>query len=72
MKIAFTSDIHADVSPENERVPEIQMPILAKESPDIFIVCGDVSAGQRHFEEALKKYGQLTCPKLAVAGNHDL
>jgi len=72
MKIAFTSDIHADVSPENERVPEIQMPILLRESPDIFIICGDVSADRRHFEKTLKKYGQLTCPKLVVAGNHDL
>ncbi|MEW5948375.1 MAG: metallophosphoesterase [Thermodesulfobacteriota bacterium] len=72
MKIAFTSDIHTDVSPENERVPEIQVPILLRESPDIFIVCGDVSADQRHFEGTLKKYGRLTCPKLVVAGNHDL
>jgi putative phosphoesterase len=72
MKIAFTSDIHADVSPENERVPEIQAPILLKESPDIFIVCGDISADRRHFEKALQKYADLTCPKLIVAGNHDL
>jgi len=72
MKIAFTSDIHADVSPENEKVPEIQVPILLRESPDIFIVCGDVSADQRHFEGTLKKYGRLTCPKLVLAGNHDL
>ncbi len=72
MNIAFTSDIHADVSPENEKVPGIQMSILRKAAPDIFIICGDISANQRSFAETLQKYDELKCPKLVVAGNHDL
>lgn len=72
MKIAFTSDIHADVSPENEKVPDIQMPVLSRESPEVFIICGDVSANQHCFTKTLRKYDELKCPKLVVAGNHDL
>lgn len=72
MKIAFTSDIHADVSSENEKVPEIQIPILRRESPEVFIICGDISASQRYFAQTLQKYDALECPKLLVAGNHDL
>ncbi len=72
MKIAFTSDIHADVSTENEDIVHVHLPALCREAPDVFVICGDVSADRASFARVLRAYDKVTCPKLVVAGNHDL
>ncbi len=67
MKIAFTSDIHADVSAEDEDIVHGHLPVLCRETLDVFIICGDVAADRACFARVLREYDMVTCPKLYTA-----
>jgi len=44
---------------------------LASEPPDLFIIAGDIGAGDE-FERCLDLFAELPCQKALVPGNHDI
>ncbi len=70
MRILITADLHyrpADRSRYLELVRQI-----AAQRPDCLIVAGDVGHPLRLFRRGLELFEAIACPKLLVAGNHDL
>lgn len=72
MRIAFTSDIHADVTPENTKL----LPYLASAAsglaPDVFIVAGDAANDLKSLGRALEAFEGIKAQKFFVPGNHDV
>ena len=70
MRILVTADLHyrpaqRDAYMEFARWAEAQQ-------PDCFILAGDVGHPLRLFRRGLQIFDRLTCPRLLVAGNHDV
>jgi hypothetical protein len=72
MKIAFTSDLHVDVTRMNREIVPAMAIYLAESRPDVFILCGDISPRLPDLEETLKAFAALDCSRFFVAGNHDV
>jgi len=72
LRIAFTSDIHADNSEAARRVPRLLGERLRALSPDVFLLLGDLAGAWEVLEDSLAEIGELPCPALFVAGNHDV
>ncbi len=72
MKIAFTSDIHYDISPRNRDFTAHLAAALERLRPDVFVIAGDLSPEPKGLEDALSLFAELPCEKVMVAGNHDL
>jgi len=72
MKIAFISDLHVDISPDNFKIIDYLIERLLSLKPDVFIIAGDIAANTHTFEKTLKKFSSISCNKLLVAGNHDI
>lgn len=72
MKVAFTSDLHVDVTQRNRELLRYLAEELSVIEPDVFVIAGDVSPGLNDLESTLKAFSSLSCEKLFVAGNHDV
>ena len=72
MRVAFTSDIHVDISRENHLLVDLMVEHLQVETPDVFILCGDISPSSEQFAETLARFRPVSCKKLMVPGNHDV
>jgi predicted phosphodiesterase len=72
MKIAFTSDLHVDYSPENRGLIKNLREQLESSNFDVLIVAGDLASNIKDFGWALEQLSDLRCRKLVVAGNHDI
>jgi predicted phosphohydrolase len=72
MKIAFTSDVHYDISPQNREFLPHLLDAVMRQSPDVFVIAGDIANSLPAMDEALSLFGGLSCRKLMVPGNHDL
>lgn len=70
MRIVVTADLHYRPA-DRRRYLELVQHIVA-ERPDCLIVAGDVGHPLRLFQRGLELFDALSCPKLFVAGNHDL
>lgn len=70
MRIVITADLHYRPS-QREGYVEFARWVQAEE-PDCFILAGDVGHPLRLFQRALQLFGDLSCPKLLLAGNHDV
>lgn len=70
MRIAVTADIHYRPA-DRHRYLELTHHI-ADQHPDCLILAGDVGHPFRLFRRGLELFDDFTCPKLFVAGNHDL
>lgn len=72
MKVAFTSDIHSDITKNNR----LLLPFIIKElkelSPDIFIIAGDTSNSLEELEKSLSLFEDFSGLKVFTPGNHDL
>jgi predicted phosphohydrolase len=44
----------------------------SRERPDCLVLAGDLGYPLSNFQQALNLFANLSCPKLALAGNHDL
>ena len=70
MRILVTADLHyaptrrADYLAFARRVEEM--------APDCFVLAGDVGHPLRLFRRGLQLFAGLACPRLLIAGNHDL
>lgn len=72
MRIAFTSDLHVDITAQNQML----LPHLVEEfrrlEPDVIVLAGDVANDLAGWEGALKHFGVINVPKLIIPGNHDV
>jgi len=72
MRIAYTSDVHADITLNNGRL----IPYLSKRvqeiKPDVFVIAGDISNTLESLDKTLKLFNELSCLKVMVPGNHDV
>ena len=72
MRIAYTSDLHVDISQRNwELVPYLNE-VLKIVDPDVFVIAGDVSPELGDLEYALDCFSALPFLKLFVPGNQDI
>jgi predicted phosphohydrolase len=70
MRIIVTADLH--YHPLWIHALERMVRQVQDERPDCFILAGDVGHPLHNFERGLALFSGLTCPRLALAGNHDL
>ncbi len=70
MRILITADLHYRPS---ERAAYLAFAELVRAAePDCFIIAGDVGHPLRLFRRALQLFRDLSCPRLLIAGNHDV
>lgn len=72
MRIAFTSDLHVDISQRNWELVPYLSEVLKMVDPDAFVIAGDISPELGDLEYALDCFSGLRCPKLFVPGNQDI
>ena len=72
MRIAYTSDLHVDISQRNRELVPYLGEVLKIIDPDVFIIAGDVSPELGDLEYALECFSGLKCPKLFIPGNQDI
>ena len=70
MRITITADLHYRPAARHRYLELVQE--IAAQRPDCVIVAGDVGHPLRLFRRGLELFESLPCPKLLVAGNHDL
>ena len=67
MKLAIGNDIHLD----HVRLPTLFLELLRDVQPDVVVLTGDISTGDRICDD-LEELAQVTpCPVYFVLGNHD-
>ena len=72
MRIAFTGDLHVDISQRNWELVPYMSEVLKIIDPDIFIIAGDISPELGDIEYCLDCFANLRCHKLFVPGNQDI
>ncbi|UCH83366.1 MAG: metallophosphoesterase [Candidatus Latescibacterota bacterium] len=72
MKIAYTSDLHIDVSTSNREAALIIAEAVAEEQPDVFVLAGDVGNTLDDLRDTLAIFEAAAVAKLFVPGNHDV
>lgn len=70
MRIVVTADLHYRPADRQRYLDLVEQ--IAAQRPDCLIVAGDVGHPLRLFRRGLALFDALRCPKLFVAGNHDL
>ncbi|NTV62638.1 MAG: metallophosphoesterase [Oscillochloris sp.] len=70
MRILITADLH--YRPANRAAYLAFAESLRAAEPDCFIIAGDVGHPLRLFRQTLRLFRDLPCPRLLVAGNHDV
>lgn len=70
MRILITADLHYRPSQREKFLAFAGW--VAAQQPDCLVVAGDVGHPLRLFRRALQLFAGLDCPKLLLAGNHDL
>ena len=72
MRIAWSSDLHVDVSERNrELLPHIAARV-EQLSADVLVIAGDVAETVADVQRSLEALAHLPCARLYVPGNHDL
>jgi len=72
MRVAYLSDIHADISRRNWGVIDLLIDALREVDPDVFVICGDISHRLDDIEYAFRKLEEMKSLKIFVSGNHDI
>lgn len=72
MRIAYTSDLHVDISQRNWELVPYLCEVLKIIDPDVFVIAGDISPELGDLEYALDCFSVLQCLKLFVPGNQDI
>ncbi len=70
MRILITADLHYRPSQREAYLAFADW--VQAQQPDCFVIAGDVGHPLRLFSRALQLFAGLECPKLLLAGNHDL
>ncbi|NIM20289.1 MAG: hypothetical protein GTO51_08675 [Candidatus Latescibacteria bacterium] len=72
MRVAYTSDIHIDVSPQNLHAAKQIAALMADAGPDAVVLAGDLGNTLKELATVLEFFKYIDAPKLFVPGNHDL
>ena len=72
MRIAVTSDLHYDVTPQNHTFLPYLVDEVRRQSPDALVLGGDLANNLAGWSEVLEYFGPLEMLKLVVPGNHDV
>lgn len=72
MKVAYTSDIHADITINNRLLIPHLVNRVKEIRPDVFVIAGDVSNSLDNLDSTLKQFNELECLKVMIPGNHDV
>lgn len=72
MRIAWSSDLHVDVSERNAELVAHLAARVAELAADAFVIAGDVAETASEVQRTLQSLAHLPCPRLYVPGNHDL
>ncbi|MBN2025399.1 MAG: metallophosphoesterase [Actinobacteria bacterium] len=72
MRIAYTSDLHVDISQRNWELVPYLAKVLKIIDPDVFVIAGDVSPELGDLEYVLDCFSGLQCPRLFIPGNQDI
>jgi len=72
MRIAFTSDLHCDVTAQNRKLLPYLVDQMAQLAPDAVVLAGDIANTLIGWHETLRLFQPLAVPKLIVPGNHDI
>lgn len=70
MRILVTADLHYRPSQRDIYLAFARW--VEAQEPDCFIISGDVGHPLRLYRRALQLFAGLSCPRLLIAGNHDL
>lgn len=70
MRILVTADLHYQPTQRAAFLDFAQR--VSERRPDVFILAGDVGHPLRLFQRGLQLFRDLACPRLFIAGNHDL
>ena len=72
MRLAYTSDLHSDLSPRNRDLVGAIAERAAALLPDVFVVAGDVADTAAAVGRTLRTLAPVPGLKLYLPGNHDL
>ncbi|MFH1755580.1 MAG: metallophosphoesterase [Candidatus Latescibacterota bacterium] len=72
MKIAYSSDLHMDVTDHHPPIVERIAGIMCEADPDVLVLAGDVGNTLTTMEAVFKLFAGIEATKLFVPGNHDL
>jgi len=72
MRIAYTSDLHSDLSPRNWDLVGAIAAHAARLAPDVFVVAGDVAEHAADVGRTLQVLAGVPALRLYLPGNHDL
>lgn len=72
MRVAYTSDVHADITLNNARIIPYLVNRLREINPAVFVIAGDISNTLKSMDDTLKLFSELSCLKVMVPGNHDV
>lgn len=70
MRILITADLHYAPSRRAEYLAFARQ--VEELAPDCFVLAGDVGHPLRLFRRGLQLFERLNCPRLLIAGNHDV
>lgn len=70
MRVLITADLHYRPAERDAYLAFAERALAL--APDCFIIAGDIGHPLRLFRRALQLFRDLPCPRLIVAGNHDL
>src|SRR5215510_16070457 len=72
MRIAVSSDLHCDVTPQNRKLVPYLVEEVLRQSPDVLVLAGDLANSLAGWGEVLRHFQPLDLLKLVVPGNHDV
>lgn len=71
LRLALTADLHWGTHRNGDAATRQLVAFLEAAPPDVLVLAGDLGAGA-HFQECLALFGDLSCRKALVPGNHDI
>jgi predicted phosphohydrolase len=71
VRLAVTADLHWGLSRVGDAASRELARRVVELTPDVLALAGDVGEGE-DFSRGLELFGDLSCTRLVVAGNHDL
>jgi len=72
LKVAYTSDLHVDITTNNQTLCRYIFEYVKRLQPDVFVMAGDLANSLTSLADTLKLFSELPCLKVMVPGNHDL
>ena len=72
MRVAFTSDLHIDITAHNRELLPYLVEEIERLSPDALILAGDIANTLSGWDFALEAFRRLGIMKFVVPGNHDI